>query len=49
MINVVKYAYLSSELQKLDTNKGDEERNEMEDILRETHGVNMYHWLRNED
>lgn len=50
MIILVKYACLSTELERLDAfRKEDKQRREMEDILRETHGVNMYHWLQNED
>lgn len=49
MILIVKCAYLSPEFKSLATHQKEEkERREMEEILRETHGVNMYHWLQKE-
>lgn len=47
---LVKYTCLSSELEKSEAlQKEDKERAELEEILRETHGGNIYHWFQNED
>lgn len=49
MIIIVKYAYLSPEFKRSASLQNEEkEKTEMEEILRETHGVNMYHWLQKE-
>lgn len=49
MINILKYTCLSPEFKRSESHQKEEkERKEMEEILRETHGVNMYHWLQKE-